>query len=260
MAGLTVNARHLSELRRYAFAMTGAKDMGDRYVAACVQATRAAPDLLEDDSPRVSLFRLFHDVNGFPEAAGRFDTPATGDGTARLLLQLASLERDERAVIILARVLRFETAEIAAITGMDEAAVGQLLARARGRLAKFANAQVLIIEDDFLIAQEIVQLVEEMGQTVCGPAATYEEAIRYASECAPTLVLADVQLRDGRFAGLLAADTLVRDHDVPLIVITGYPDRVVQDGRVRPAHVFTKPFNHTALRRAIISNVEEAAA
>lgn len=260
MTGSAVDAPNVSELRRYAFAMSGSKDMGDRYVAACLQAVRAAPDLLEGDHSRAGLFRLFHDVNGYPAAAGRFETAAKADGTPRLLLQLASLEREERAVIILMRVLDFDAAEVSTVTGLSADEVMQALARARGRLAKFANAQVLVIEDDYLIAQEIVQLVEEMGQTVCGPAATYDEAIRFASECSPTLVLADIQLRDGRFAGLLAADTLMRDHDVPLIVITGYPDRVVQDGRVRPAHVFTKPFNHMALRRAIISNAEGAAA
>lgn len=252
--------QHLPDLRRYAFVMTGSKEMGDRYVAACLQAIRAAPDLLVDDDPRIGLFRLFHEVNGFPASASRIDGRTAGDEAARLLLHLSSLEREERAAIILARVLAFESEEIAAITGVPDGEVARILARARGRLAKFATAQVLIIEDDYLIAQEIVKLVEEMGQTVCGPAATYDEALRCASECAPTLVLADIQLRDGGLAGLLAADTLVRDHDVPLIVITGYPDRVAQGGGVRPAHVFTKPFNHMALRSAIIANAEEAAA
>lgn len=252
--------QHLPDLRRYAFAMTGSTNMGDRYVAACLQAIRAAPDLLVDDDPRTGLFRLFHDVNGYPASASRIEGRTEVDDTPRLLLQLYSLEREERAVIVLARALAFEAEEIAAITGMTDSDVGRVLARARGRLAKFATAQVLIIEDDYLIAQEIVKLVEEMGQTACGPAATYEEALRCASECAPTLVLADIQLRDGGLAGLLAADTLVRDHDVPLIVITGYPDRVAQGGRVRPAHVFTKPFNYMALRSAIIANAEEAAA
>lgn len=247
-------ARHLPELRRYGFVTTGSIEAGDHYVAACLEAATAAPDLIDRDDCRLALLRLFHDVNGYPPVSVQLDDGASGGSTRRMLLQLAALDREERAAVVLGRVFALQTSEIGEVLGLSDSAARAALEHGRRRLAKLALGHVLIIEDDYLIAQEIARLIEDMGQRVCGPAATFDEAMACARACMPTLVLADIQLRDGRTAGLLAADALTREHDIPLIVITGYPERLAL-ASVRPAQVLTKPFQYAALRTAINSSL-----
>src|SRR5690554_6711011 len=54
-------AAELPFLRRYARALTGSQETGDRYAAATLEAILADRTILaEDDTPRVALFRAFH--------------------------------------------------------------------------------------------------------------------------------------------------------------------------------------------------------
>ncbi|MEL6586337.1 MAG: response regulator, partial [Pseudomonadota bacterium] len=56
-------ADELPFLRRYARALTGAQDSGDRYAVATLEAIVADPALIQGDAPvKVSLFRTFHGI------------------------------------------------------------------------------------------------------------------------------------------------------------------------------------------------------
>lgn len=54
---------------------------------------------------------------------------------------------------------------------------------------------ILIVEDEFLIADLFVCEVEAMGRKVCGIADTAQKAIAMAREHRPALVLMDVRLK-----------------------------------------------------------------
>ncbi|HEX6143912.1 MAG TPA: response regulator [Geminicoccaceae bacterium] len=252
--------RHLPGLRRYAYASTGSREKGDECVRATLQALVAAPDVIDQAAVLVSLFRLFHEVNDLPSLTPRIGSGEPVSAEARLFLQIATVERESRAALLLAHVIGLTHAEVGQILDLDEPEVARLVAAARHRLGRLASAQVLIIEDDYLIAHEIQRVVENMGQRVIGPAATFEEAMACAAHEAPTLVLADVQLRDGRVAGLLAGNALAREHHVPLIVITAYPERLAQEAEVQPQQIFTKPFSYASLQSAITDSLMAPAA
>lgn len=249
MAYIDEVIRHLPELRRYGYAMTGSREQGDGLVERTLMRLVADPGRPGSDGARVGLFRTFHAVNGFPDPARQPEPPPRIRD--RLVLQVTSLPPETRAIFILGYVLRFTTEEVGRILDMDETTATETIRSARLQLMKFACARVLIIEDDYLIAQEIAHMVENVGQQVCGPVATYADAISCAAGEAPTLVLADIQLRNGRIDGLRAGSDVAREHQVPLYVITGYPERIAMDSDVRPARVFTKPFDYAALRGAI---------
>src|SRR3546814_6910642 len=100
---------------------------------------------------------------------------------------------------------------------------------------------VLIIEDEPLIAMDIARLVGEMGHLVCGSAAGRDEAIRLARETHPQLVLADIQLKGGD-SGILTVQEILRSIDVPVIFVTGFPERLLTGERLEPAFVLSKPF------------------
>ncbi|RZI55145.1 MAG: response regulator, partial [Zymomonas sp.] len=53
-------APHIPYLRRYARALSGSQASGDAYVAAVLETLIADPSLFStEDSPRISLYRLF---------------------------------------------------------------------------------------------------------------------------------------------------------------------------------------------------------
>lgn len=251
--------RHLPELRRYAFLVTGAKDAGDDLVEACLRMVLDRPERAGEKNPRVGVFRLFHVANADLPVRQRPDPSLRWGLQERVFNHLLALPRQERAILTLRGSLGFSEEEIGQILELAPRTVRDVLIRTRARLAKAALAQILIIEDDFLIASEIASIVQQSGQEVCGPAATYDEAVRWADQCEPALVLADVQLRDGQFAGIEAAQDIRRQHGAPVIFITAYPDRLTRAPAFTPLTVLSKPLDYLALRRTINSSLVPAA-
>jgi CheY-like chemotaxis protein len=79
---------------------------------------------------------------------------------------------------------------------------------------------VLVVEDEFIIADLFAGQIEDMGLTVCGIADTAEQAIALAIEHRPALVLMDVRLKgvlDGVDASIAIHDAV----DSKVIFITG---------------------------------------
>src|SRR3546814_14259222 len=76
---------HLPLLRRYARALTGNQERGDRYVAASLEAILQAPnEFPRNTTPRVGLYQIFQKIWSASQAP--FEPPAhddTGDGDGR---------------------------------------------------------------------------------------------------------------------------------------------------------------------------------
>ena len=114
--------------------------------------------------------------------------------------------------------------------------------RTSGReLAAEIATNVLIIEDETLIAIELEQLIENLGHTSIGVARTHTEAITLASSKQPGLILADIQLADGS-SGLEAVKELLLSFEAPVVFITAYPERFLTGDRPEPAFLISKPF------------------
>ena len=79
---------------------------------------------------------------------------------------------------------------------------------------------VLIVDDEFVIAESLCIHMEEMGLIVCGTAATAESAIALAQRHRPKLVLMDVRLR-GEGDGVDAALAIHASVGSKVIFITG---------------------------------------
>jgi DNA-directed RNA polymerase specialized sigma24 family protein/CheY-like chemotaxis protein len=242
--------RLLPELRRYAFELTGTTRLGDDLVEACVRAATKAPDRLDRLQLRQSLYRLFHEVN-LRIPTGTTEEPWLPVIQDRMLNYLLGLPLPDRAILALHATSGFSQEAIAQILDLPLDKVCTLLTRTRQRLAGAELARVLIIEDDYILASDMAYVIEQGGQGVCGPVGTCAEAIRCASESAPALIIADVQLRDGQFAGIEAADAISQVHHVPVIFITAFPERVVREAARRRPSVLTKPVDHRTLRSTI---------
>jgi CheY-like chemotaxis protein len=108
-------------------------------------------------------------------------------------------------------------------------------------LAAQLATDVLIIEDEALIALDLEALVENLGHKVIGVARTRTEAVTIVRTKPPGLILADIQLADGS-SGLDAVNDLLNTFEVPVIFITAYPERFLTGERPEPAFLISKPY------------------
>lgn len=106
---------------------------------------------------------------------------------------------------------------------------------------------VLIIEDEFLIALDIQQILESQGASSFAFAGTEVEAVAEARQRRPAFISSDVVLRLG--TGPKAVQTIQRELGrVPVIFITGSPELCHPREAVAP--VFDKPMNEQAIGAA----------
>jgi DNA-binding NarL/FixJ family response regulator len=114
------------------------------------------------------------------------------------------------------------------------------------------NDHILIVEDEFMIAQLLTLYVEDMGRTVCGAAATAEKAIALAQELRPCIVLMDFRL-DGAKDGVDAALAIHETVGSKVIFITGSsePSTAARISLDHASAVLIKPVTERQLKSAI---------
>jgi DNA-binding NarL/FixJ family response regulator len=111
---------------------------------------------------------------------------------------------------------------------------------------------VLVVDDEFLIAQGLCLQVEDLDMAVCGTAATADEAVALAQLHRPELVLMDVRLR-GDKDGVDAALAIHHTVGSKVIFITGSrePSTIARIQMDHPAGVLFKPISDRQLRSAV---------
>jgi DNA-directed RNA polymerase specialized sigma24 family protein len=232
-------AQHLPYLRRYARALTGSQTSGDAYVAATLDALVKDPDLLEsEDLLRVTLFRLFSTIWNSLAVNGTSDPVGSDLAAERNLNQITAKPRQ---AFLLVSVEGFSEQEAARILDVDASTLLKLVEEAGQELAAQLATDVLIIEDEALIALDLEALVENLGHKVIGVARTQTEAVTIARTKPPGLIMADIQLADGS-SGLDAVNDLLNTFEVPVIFITAYPERFLTGERPEPAFLVSKPY------------------
>ena len=105
----------------------------------------------------------------------------------------------------------------------------------------------LIIEDEFLIAVSIEDILRDCGFATFDHSVTAEAAVAAATRTCPDLITADVELRPG--CGITAVQSICSERPIPVIFITGTPGEV----RIRmPGHALVeKPFGANGLMEAV---------
>ena len=243
-------APHLPYLRRFARALTGSQKSGDAYVVSVLEALVEDPRSFDtNNDPRVELFRAFCRYwNSIPINLARDEfEPDELDETSRRLEAITPVPRQ---AFLLMAVEDFNPREVAYILGVTEAEVADLVDQAGREIAEQVATDVLIIEDEPLIAMDIEQLVQSLGHRVHGIARTHTEAMHAVDKKRPGLVLADIQLADGS-SGLDAVNEMLQSFSVPVVFITAYPERLLTGERPEPAFLITKPFQPETVKAVI---------
>jgi CheY-like chemotaxis protein len=234
-------APHLPLLRRFSRALTGSQNSGDAYVVALLEALIADPTTF-DTQPgiRISLYRSFCrlwesiSLNVRPtDTVGKFEATAQ-----RKLSSLAPLTRE---AFLLMSIEGFSRSEISIILSRTAPEVDALLEDASQSILNQVATDVMIIEDEPIIAMDLEALLESLGHRVTGIARTEQEALRLATAKPPSLILADIQLADGS-SGIDAVNRILQNIAVPVIFITAFPERLLTGEKPEPAFLITKPF------------------
>ena len=244
-------APHLPYVRRYARALTGDQTTGDHYVRVALEALAAGERVLEANlTPRVALYHVFHAIwcsSGAQLEAPQDDDAGFADDTTRRLMRIAPRSRQ---AFLLTALEGFTPSEAAQILDTDFADVERLIAEAQAEIDAELATDVLIIEDEPVIAADIEALVQELGHTVADIAATRTEAVDAVARKTPGLVLADIQLADGS-SGIDAVKDILARYDVPVIFITAFPERLLTGERPEPTFLITKPYSPDMVRAAV---------
>ena len=125
-----------------------------------------------------------------------------------------------------------------------------------------AEKQILIVEDERIIAEHVAQSLQDLGYDVSGIATSGEEAIIKTEENSPDLVLMDIVLR-GEINGIEAADLIRSRFNIPVIYLTAYADeKTVERAKItEPFGYILKPFDdrelHTAIEMALYKHKME---
>jgi len=245
-------APHLPFVRRYARALTGTQKQGDAYVRATLEAIVAAPeDFPRDVDPRLGLYRTFQAI----WSSANVETGVDGgqDGAQPEVIAQARLARitpRSRQALLLTAMEGFTSEDAAYLIGVDTEEVDTLVADALSEIERQTHADVLIIEDEPIIAMDLETIVRDLGHGVTGVAVTRDEAVAQAMARRPGLVLADIQLADDS-SGIDAVKDILAQFEVPVIFITAFPERLLTGERPEPTFLITKPFQRSTVKAAI---------
>lgn len=227
--------------------------MGDALVAATLEAIVADHTLLSAGMPpRLGLFKAFQTVWAASTNPTHADQGTTEERPPTIIAsaRLAGITPRSRQALLLGAMEGFAEADIATLIGCDAAEVSALIADALAEIARQTQSRVLIIEDEPIIAMDIEQIVTKLGHGVTGIASTQRQALELVATEAPGLVLADIQLRDGS-SGIDAVRHILARQSVPVIFITGFPERLLTGERPEPTFLITKPFQAAQVQAAI---------
>jgi DNA-binding response OmpR family regulator len=109
--------------------------------------------------------------------------------------------------------------------------------------------RILIVEDNFYMALDLGQMIEDLGGEVVGPAGRLAEGLTLAKSGGLAAAILDAKL-DGEDSFSLA-DQLLAAH-VPVVFATGY-DSSILPKRFADLPLLSKPFNAASVENAIRS-------
>lgn len=180
----------------------------------------------------------------------RRDGAAPMFSDASLSASLPAPPAPSRLMVLLVDVMGYAPESAARILAPFEGDAAATLAEGRSAL-KARPASAIVIEDEPLIAAELRSILESMGLTVAGSAASAAAAVALADAVRPDLVVADYNL-EGDETGADAVRRIRASQDCPVIFITGFPEKVLVGSDIEPDFVITKPYRLAAVRAAVV--------
>ena len=113
--------------------------------------------------------------------------------------------------------------------------------------------QVLVVENEMIVALDLELCLRTLGCNVAAVATTGEEAVGSARQLKPDVVLMDIRL-EGQMDGIQAAERIRKEMNVPLIFLTAAGDNqtIARAVLAEPSGYLIKPFDERELAAAIL--------
>ncbi|WP_434684448.1 hybrid sensor histidine kinase/response regulator [Pseudanabaena minima] len=114
------------------------------------------------------------------------------------------------------------------------------------------SIQVVIVEDERLVAQDITQILRDEGYIVCAIASDGETAIKKILEFSPNLVLLDIRIK-GEIDGIDVAKFIQSFCDIPIVYLSAFSDAetLKRAQLTNPMGYVVKPFRSEQLLSTI---------
>jgi CheY-like chemotaxis protein len=112
--------------------------------------------------------------------------------------------------------------------------------------------RLVIVEDEFIVAYELQEMLTQMGHRVCDVVGSGERALEACEADRPDCVLMDVNIR-GASDGVQVAAAIQERFGAAVVFLTGFQVADVGEraGSVRPAAVLGKPIDRDELRAVL---------
>jgi DNA-directed RNA polymerase specialized sigma24 family protein len=241
----------LPYLRRFARSVTGSQQSGDAYVVSTLEAILADPGIFTASlPPRVALYRTFLKILNSISLNGQGSDATANPALEAARRNLQILAPKARQAFLLMAVEEFSLADAALVMAVEPGELQRRIDEAGREIAEQMATDVVIIEDEPLIALDLDQLVTDLGHRVVKIARTAAHAVQAVKATRPGLVLADIHLADGS-SGLDAVNEILRSISLPVVFLTAFPQRLLTGTRPEPTFLITKPFQPENVKAVI---------
>jgi CheY-like chemotaxis protein len=117
---------------------------------------------------------------------------------------------------------------------------------------RILDSNILIVEDEIIIAADLKGRLENLGYNIVGISATGNDAIMKTGETHPDLVLMDIMLK-GNMDGIDTAQKIRDLYDIPVIYLTAYfDDEILNRAKItEPFGYILKPFEDMRIQSAV---------
>ncbi|MBL4578244.1 MAG: response regulator [Flavobacteriales bacterium] len=114
------------------------------------------------------------------------------------------------------------------------------------------KANILIVEDESIVAKDIQHTLEKLGYAVMATLPEGEKAVEFVKNELPDLIFMDIMLK-GEMTGIDTAIQIHRNFSVPIIYLTAYADKdTLSKAKISQPHGYIiKPFKEVDIRTAV---------
>jgi DNA-binding LytR/AlgR family response regulator len=119
-------------------------------------------------------------------------------------------------------------------------------------MANQSKIKILVVEDENIVAKDLINTLEKLGYEVVGHANKYEKAIELAKKEKPDIILMDIMLK-GEKTGIDAAKMINKELNIPVIYLTAYADKdTLEKAKITEPYAYIiKPYKEVDIKTAI---------
>ena len=113
------------------------------------------------------------------------------------------------------------------------------------------HLNVLIVEDEIIIAESLKLMLQKLGHRVVGICTNYDEFTKYIKHMSTGLVLLDINLKEAK--GGIEISEICNKQDIPFIFVTSYADELTLNKALKnePLGYMLKPFTERELKKTL---------